>query len=426
MTPDIEDKITASITETDWLALARELIPAGQPRAENPLDPDMPHGHEEGIANAVAAELKSYGLPVELVAKRPGRPNVIGTWAGTGDGPVVILNDHLDTYPAGDPADWTETGGNPFHPTRKGDFLYARGTSDTRGNLACTLLAVKALIRAGLKPRGTLKCVYTVDEEKDGPDGSIFLLDEWGLKGDLEITCEPTGWTRPDGQWGMDIATSNSGHFLVQLEVVGQQGHLWRPDTAVNPIDKTMGLLAAFSSMQFSHQPPTTYGGTPPRVTALRIQGGVAREMQFTPGRCSTVLGLVGLVPGMTADSVIADLQAVIATAAASDPELQATVRPYPGALFVTATVEQDPAAEPVKALTKAYARVLGGKPRLYRKNAFNDTIRFSERGIPAVTFGPGEDGWPPKNEYIRIEKSVAATRILALMLIDLLACEPA
>jgi acetylornithine deacetylase len=79
-----------------------------------------------------------------------------------------------------------------------------------------------------------------------------------------------------------------------------------------------------------------------------------------------------------------------------------------------------------VKALTKAYTRVLGHKPGLYRKNAFNDTIRFSERGIPAVTFGPGEDGWPPKNEYIRIEKAVAATRILALALIDLLDCEPA
>ena len=61
-------------------------------------------------------------------------------------------------------------------------------------------------------------------------------------------------------------------------------------------------------------------------------------------------------------------------------------------------------------------------RPR--RKNAFNDTIRFSERGIPAVTFGPGEDGWPPINEYIYIQKSVAATQVLALALIDLLGFE--
>ena len=64
---------------------------------------------------------------------------------------------------------------------------------------------------------------------------------------------------------------------------------------------------------------------------------------------------------------------------------------------------------------------VLGAEPKHYRKNAFNDTIRFAERGIAAVTFGPGEDGWPPFNEYIRIGKSVAATKILALAVMDLL-----
>jgi acetylornithine deacetylase len=37
------------------------------------------------------------------------------------------------------------------------------------------------------------------------------------------------------------------------------------------------------------------------------------------------------------------------------------------------------------------------------------------------VTFGPGEDGWPPVNEFIRIEKSVAATKILALAIMDVL-----
>lgn len=420
-----ESTVLATITEDAWLTLARELIPAGQPRAENPLDPDMPHGHEEGIATLVAGKLRSYGLAVEMVAKRPGRPNVVGTLAGRGDGPCLILNDHLDTYPAGDPAKWTKTGGNPFNPTREGDHLYARGTSDTRGNLACTLLAVKALLDAGLRPRGTLKCVYTVDEEKNGPDGSIFLLDEWGLKGDMEITCEPTGWTRADGSWGMSIATSNSGHFLVELEVIGLQGHLWRPDTAVNPVDKTMKLLAAFDAMPFTHRAPATYGGTPPRVTVLRIGGGVPREMQFTPGRCKTVLGLVGLVPGMTQASVMADLQRVLNDAVAQDAHIQATLRPYPGALFVNGTQEQDVTAQPTAALAQAYRQLMGEAPLYYRKNAFNDTIRFAERGIPAITFGPGEDGWPPVNEYIRIEKSVLATRVLALALIELLQFEP-
>lgn len=189
---DREQQVIAEITEQRWLALTRELVVAGQPSAENPLDPDMPPGREAAVAQVVAAKLADLGLTVELVAKREGRPNVIGTLAGAASaGPTLILNDHLDTYPAGDPSCWDKTGGDPFRPTRDGDFLYARGTSDTRGNLACTILAVEALLRAGVRLQGTLKCVYAVDEEKNGPDGSIFLLEEHGLRADYEITCEP-------------------------------------------------------------------------------------------------------------------------------------------------------------------------------------------------------------------------------------------
>lgn len=417
----LDQALSRHISEAGWLALANELIPAGQPAAENPLDPDQPHGHEEGIALLVAEKLRALGAEVELFAKRPGRPNVIGTFHGEAGAPTLILNDHLDTYPAGQHARWTKTGGAPYRPTREGDHLYARGTSDTRGNLAATLLAVEAIVKSGIRPRGTLKCVYTVDEEKNGPDGSIYLLDEIGLTADFEITCEPTGWTRDDGRWGMGIAVANAGHFLVEIIIEGQQAHLWRPDVGINPIDKAHTLLAQLATLEFTHQPPKRYGGTRPRVTALRIAAGEPGQLQFTPPECRIVLGIVGLVPGITQDSVLADLAAALARAEAADPELKASLRPYPGALFVAATQEEDENAEPVSSLRTAYRQILGEEPEIYRKNAFNDTIRFSERGIPSITFGPGEDGWPPVNEYIRIEKSVAATRILALTLLGIL-----
>src|ERR1700681_920170 len=260
--PDRLARLIAEITEQRWLALARTLIVAGQPAAENPLDPDMPPGREEGISEGVAAKLTSLGLAVDLVSKRAGRPNVIGTLAGAApDGPILILNDHLDTYPAGDPARWTNTRGDPFRPSRDGDFLYARGTSDTRGNLACTLLAVEAIRRAGITFSGTLKCVYTVDEEKNGPDGSIFLLDERGLRADYEITCEPTGWTRPDGSWGMDIGVANAGHFLVEIETQGIKTHIWRPDTGTNAVSEMAALITALGQTPFRFTPAKLPGG---------------------------------------------------------------------------------------------------------------------------------------------------------------------
>jgi len=418
---DLEAEVLAGITEEAWLALARELVPAGQPAAENPLDPDLPHGHEEGIALLVADKLRDMGFAVTLAAKRPGRPNVIGVLAGSGDGPSLIVNDHLDTYPAGDPAGWTMTDGQPYRPTRHDDRLYARGTSDTRGNLACTLLAAKAIRDAGLEFDGTLQCVYTVDEEKNGPDGSIYLLDEYGLKGDLEITCEPTGWTRPDGNWGIGIALANCGNFLVEIETRGSKTHIWRPDTGVNAAAKMARLLAALETMTFRHTPPPLHGGTPPMVTVVRLAAGLPGEMQFTPDRSTAVLAVVGIVPGMTEESVMADIEAALATERAKDPSLEASARPFPNALFVNGTQEQDPSAQPADALRAAYLAILGEEPQVYRKNAFNDTIRFAERGIPAVTFGPGEDGWPPINEYIGIQKSVAATKVLTLAILSIL-----
>ena len=116
----LEQKIVNSIHYDDWLALTSELVTTGQPDSENPLDPDMPSGSEEKIALCVAAKLRALGFEVELHAKVPGRPNVIGTWKGQGDGPTLILNDHLDVYPAGDPTAWHMTHGDPYKPTVAG------------------------------------------------------------------------------------------------------------------------------------------------------------------------------------------------------------------------------------------------------------------------------------------------------------------
>ncbi|MBX9651797.1 MAG: M20 family metallopeptidase [Xanthobacteraceae bacterium] len=422
---DVERAVLDRITEEAWLALATELIPAGQPGAENPLDPDQPPAREEGAALFVADLLKQYGFTVELVAKREGRPNVVGVLDGTGDGPSLILNDHLDTYPAGDWAAWTKTGGHPFRPTRHSDRLYARGTSDTRGNLAATLLAIRAIREAGIQLKGTLKLVYTVDEERNGPDGSIFLLDDKGLSADYVIVCEPTGWTKPDGSWGMGIAVANSGHTLVEVETRGIKTHLWRPDTGVNAASKLAALLPRLEKISFAHTPAKLAGGTPPLAAVLRISSGEPRELQFTPDVARAVLAIVGLVPGITSESVLADIEQALTRARAEDPDLVATARIYPNALFVSGTLEQDETAEPTAAVSRAYSRILGETPDIYRKNAFNDTIRFSERCYAAITFGPGEDGWPPVNEYIHIDKAVGATKILALTVLDLLGYKP-
>lgn len=418
---EFEADVLARITEERWLALATELISTGQPRSGNPLDPDLPPAEEEAISMLVAGKLEALGMSVSKHAAQPHRPNIVGLLKGREGAPSLILNDHLDTYPVAEPHKWHMTNFEPFNATRHGDLLYARGTSDTRGNLAASLLAVQALVEAGVVLDGTLICCYTVDEERNGTEGSIYMLQQVGLTADYEITAEPTAWGDTSGDWGMNLSVANSGHCLIEIKVDGAKSHIWRPDISVNAIVEAGKLLPKLEAMAFTHVPAKFMGHTPPCCSVVRIRGGLPGEMQFSPDTCTITLAVVGIVPGMTLASVISDIEQTARNAFAGVNTIGFSVRQVPGSLFVNATEPVPVDQEPCASLRAVYRRLMGREPGVNRKNAFNDTIRFREAGINAVTFGPGEDGWAVDNESISITKAVMATRIYALTIMQIL-----
>ena len=419
----IQNNVLEHITEERWLTLATQLIKTGQPQACDPLDPDLPSGQEEAIAMLVAGKLEALGMSVETYESMPQRPNVVGVLKGSGDGPVLMMNDHMDTYPVVEPHKWDKTDFNPFKATRHDDLLFARGSSDTRGNMASAILAAQALKDEGIQLKGDLMYCLCVDEERDGTHGSIYLMNEVGIKADYSITAEPTAWEDPTtSEWGMNLSIANGGHCLVEIKVVGQKAHIWRPDTSNNAIVEVAGLIPLLQGMEFTHEPTEFMGHTPPCVTIVRIRGGLPGEMQFSPDECVLTLAVVGIVPGMTIDSVIKDLTDVADPLFKDREDISFAVNQVPNSLFVDATEPVPVDEEPCKSISKSYALLMGGKlPIPNRKNAFNDTIRFRDAGINAVTFGPGEDGWDPDNESISITKAVTAAKIYALTIMEIL-----
>lgn len=418
---DLERRVLARITEERWETLTTEMVRTGQPNSVNPLDPDIPAGEEEAIALLVAGKLEAMGLSVEKYESQPHRPNVVGRLPGVGSGPTLMLNDHLDTYPAVEPEKWDKCDGDPFNATRHGDWLYARGTSDTRGNLAASVLAVQALLEEGVKFNGDLICCYTVDEEKDGVEGSIYLCQTIGIKADYSITAEPTAWGGESSDWGMNISVANSGHCLIEVALQGIKSHIWRPDTGVNAISMAADIIPTLNTMSFTHEATELMGHTPPCLSVVRVRGGLPGEMQFSPDDCTLTLAVVGIVPGMTLASVLADIEGAVAGVLGNRNSVSFSARQVPGSLFVEATDAVGADEQPCVSIRKAYRQLLGDEPKINRKNAFNDTIRFREAGMNAVTFGPGEDGWAPVNESISVSKSVAATKIFALTIMDIL-----
>ena len=423
---EFEEKVISGITEDRWLKLATELIKTGQPRACDPLDPDLPSGEEEAIAMLVAGKLEALGMEVNKYESQPHRPNIVGILKGSGNGPVLMMNDHMDTYPVVEPHKWDKTNFKPFEATRAGDLLYARGSSDTRGNLACTILAAQALIEQGIKLKGDLMYCFCVDEERDGTHGSIYLTKNIGIKADYSITAEPTayGGDATKGDWGMNLSIANGGHCLIEVTLEGDKAHIWRPDTSNNAIVESAKLISHLEIMPFTHEITEFMGHTPPCTTIVRIRGGLPGEMQFSPDSCTVTLAVVGIVPGMTLESIILDIENEVKAFIGDRKDITYKVNQVKDCLFVPATEPFPLNEEPCLSINKVYSKFMGEEALPNRKNAFNDTIRFREVGINAVTFGPGEDGWAPDNESISITKAVIAAKMYALTIIEILGIE--
>ena len=90
-----------------------------------------------------------------------GRPNIVAEW-GTGDGPVLCFNAHLDVVPIGDERAWTHP---PFEADIEGGRVYGRGAGDDKASVTAQVMGAIALARSGVPLRGRLIVTEVADEE---------------------------------------------------------------------------------------------------------------------------------------------------------------------------------------------------------------------------------------------------------------------
>lgn len=124
-----------------------------------------PSGQEEKRAAAVEALLREYGL-TDVHQDSVG--NVMGTRKGTGGGPRLVLDAHLDTVFA--------LGTNVTTRIENGK-LYAPGVGDDTRNVAALLAMIRAMNEAKMQTPGDLMFVFTVEEETNFGGVEQFLKD---------------------------------------------------------------------------------------------------------------------------------------------------------------------------------------------------------------------------------------------------------
>ena len=266
--------------------------------------------------------------------------------------PTVALIGHLDTIPA-HPSD--------LAPRIEGERILGRGSSDMKGGLAVMMALAEALHRDEL-PYNLLLIFYEREEGPYQESGLGPLFDRLAAlkRLALGIALEPT-----DGV----VQVGCVGSIHATLRFLGSSAHSARPWQGENAIHKAGPLLT-----QLLSQPPkeVSFGGFTFREVFSVTQASAGRARNVIPDQLEMNLNY-RFAPGKT----IAEAQEDVRRLIGSRAEIEFVDAAPSGRVCVT-----NPLFQKLLAAT--------GLPTA-AKQGWTDVARFSEFGVDAINFGPGE-----------------------------------
>ena len=365
--------------------------------------------HEGAVAARLADEMRSVGLD-DVWTDRIG--NVIGR-IGSGEGPKLLLNGHLDTVDVGDPQRWLHA---PYDGVVKDGTLYGRGACDMKGGLAAMVYGAKALLDSGVDLAGTLYLVGVVQEEPCEGLGMRVLVEEEGIRPDYVVLCEPSD---------LQVRLGHRGRLEMQMEVRGRAAHASSPSLGDNAIHNAARLIFGLELLA-SRLPTDPFLGQG-SLTVTEIESEAASR-NAVPDSCTFYVDR-RLTLGETENKALAEVQNIINT-----EEMDAQVRvteyrstSYAGyecriknAFPAWAMPEHHPL---VQTTTRCVRETLGYRPRLGRWAFSTDgTYTSGVANIPTVGFGPGEERYAHTlDDQVRLKDVADAARVYARLAIELL-----
>jgi succinyl-diaminopimelate desuccinylase len=323
---------------------------------------------EDAVATAIEVALRPLD---HLTVTRHGNTVVARTELGRDE--RVVLAGHIDTVPLTDP---------PNLPTQRiGDELVGRGTVDMKGGVAVQL----KLAQQVHAPSRDVTYVFYEGEEIDGEyNGLAHLVRDRPevLRADFAVLLEPTNGAVEGGC---------KGTLRAEVATTGLAAHSARPWKGHNAIHDAEAVLHRLTTYD---QRTVTVDGLDyhEAFQAVGIQGGIAGNV--IPDRCVVTVNY-RYAPDK------------------SGPEAEAHVREvFDG--FEVVVADNAPGARPGLDLPAARAFVDALGVPVAAKEGWTDVARFSELGVPAVNFGPGDpnlahmdDERAPLHQYVDAEQAM-------------------
>lgn len=350
-------------------------------------------------------ELEGHpGYFTEIPRDRP--VGVVGTLAGSGNGPALILNGHVDVVPPGDPDLWTHP---PFEATVRDGRVYGRGALDMKGPLLSALFALKAIRSEGIGIRGQVFLESVVGEE-DGGMGTLATLLR-GYRADAAVVMEPTG---------LAVAPALGGALSFRVHVPGRAAHGCVRYEGISAIENFVPLYRAVQGLEaertrrLGSNPLFSAYPVPFPISVGTIQGG---DWASSVPDHLTFEGRFGVAPGEDLARARQELETAILDAAGQEDWLRENPPrvEWWGQQFEPASIPMDHSL--VKTVSAAAQAVMGTPESIRGMTYGADMGLLVNHGqIPTVLFGPGDIRRAHQpDEYVEIRELVSAARTLAV-----------
>ncbi len=280
-----------------------------------------------------------------------------------GPGPIVALQAHADTAPAGQ--GW---GGDPFAAEVQDGLMYGRGVVEAKGSLAAYVFALVALKAVNPPIGGAVELHITYDHETGGALGVPWLLEQGVVNPDYAV-C-------PGGAWS--VVTRHHGALRLAVEVRGQ-------GSGADAAQATARVLDALYALRAVYAAKSAVGGVlPPSLSVGGIHGGEA--MDAAPGAVTIGVSRT-LAPDEDPAKVEQDLALHLGKAVAGLPGIVCRVR----RLDLMPPLKPAPGTEGlVEALTEGARNAFDYVIREAARAESSDARHYARVGIPAVLYGAG------------------------------------
>ncbi|HEY7030481.1 MAG TPA: dipeptidase [Thermomicrobiales bacterium] len=186
------------------------------------LSADPAHADDvRAAAEWLANHLRGLGAENVAVMPTAGHPVVYGEWLGAGPNkPIVLVYGHYDVVPAAMEDGW-ETP--PFEPVEKDGKIYARGSTDDKGQLFIHVKAFESYKQTGDGPPVNLKFLLEGEEEVSSPNLRPFIEEHLDLlKADVCVISDSSMPTIDEPA----ITHSLRGMTYLEIEVQGPREDL--------------------------------------------------------------------------------------------------------------------------------------------------------------------------------------------------------